>query len=259
MNPKIAFFDIDGTLIDFDAPSLSPAVADALRRLRARGTKVFLASGRPPYLLPKVKGLAFDGALCFNGAYGFDRKGPLCSAPIAKTDIRRMAENSKRMGVPVLLAGAETMGSNFYQKNLETYMSFAGHPNHVVDRETFQRLMADDIYQVMAGTRADQDAALLAGTAGVQPLRWWDWACDIVGKGSDKAMGAEKVLAAYGLPREACAAFGDGGNDKSLIAFAGIGIAMGNATDDVKACADYVTTPCSEDGVAAALAHFGWI
>lgn len=259
MNPKIAFFDIDGTLIDFDAPSLSPAVADALKRLRARGTKVFLASGRPPYLLPKVKGLAFDGALCFNGAYGFDQNGTLCSAPIAKSDIRQMAENSERMGVPVLLAGAETLGSNFYQKNLEDYMFFASRPHHVVDRDTFQRLMAGDVYQVMAGTRAEEDAALLAGTTGVQPLRWWDRACDIVGKGSDKAVGAEKVLAAYGLPREACAAFGDGGNDKSLIAFAGTGIAMGNATDDVKACADYVTAPCAADGVAAALAHFGWI
>jgi Cof subfamily protein (haloacid dehalogenase superfamily) len=259
MQPKIVFFDIDGTLIDFDASGISPAVVDALKRLQEKGTKLFLASGRPPILLPRSEGVTFDGALCFNGAYGFDQSGTVISAPIPKSDVKQMVRNGEQMGLPMLLAGAETIGSNFYQKNLEDYMTFAGHPHHVVSRTAYAKLMAGDVYQIMAGTTADQDAALLAGTSNVQPLRWWDRACDIVGKESDKALGAEKLLAAYGLPREACAAFGDGGNDKSLIAFAGTGIAMGNATDDVKAVADYVTTPCAEDGVAAALTHFGWI
>lgn len=259
MNPKIVFFDIDGTLIDFDAAGVSPAVADALRQLRERGTKIFLASGRPPILLPKVEDFRFDGALCFNGAYGFDQSGTVISAPIPKSDVKQMVRNGEQMGLPMLLAGAETIGSNFYQKNLEDYMRFADYPHHVVDRDTFGRLMAGDVYQIMAGTTADQDAALLAGTSNVQPLRWWDRACDIVGKESDKALGAEKLLAAYGLTRDDCAAFGDGGNDKGLIAFAGTGVAMGNADDDVKAVADYVTSSCAADGVAAALEHFGWI
>ena len=159
----------------------------------------------------------------------------------------------------MLLSGASTMGSNFYQKNLEIYMDFANRPDHVVDRDTYAKLMAGDVYQVMAGTRPDQDAELFKGTAHVKPLRWWDRACDIVGKESDKALGAEKLLAAYGLTRDDCAAFGDGGNDKGLIAFAGTGVAMGNASEAVKAAADYVTTPCAEDGVVAALAHFSWI
>ncbi len=259
MNPKIVFFDIDGTLIDFDAAGVSPAVADALRQLRERGTKIFLASGRPPFLLPKIEGLTIDGALCYNGAYGFDAGGTVLSDPIPKADVRRLVANGEQMGLPMLLSGASTMGSNFYQKNLEIYMDFANRPDHVVDRDTYAKLMAGDVYQVMAGTRPDQDAELFKGTAHVKPLRWWDRACDIVGKESDKALGAEKLLAAYGLTRDDCAAFGDGGNDKGLIAFAGTGVAMGNASEAVKAAADYVTTPCAEDGVVAALAHFSWI
>ena len=54
-------------------------------------------------------------------------------------------------------------------------------------------------------------------------------------------------------------AFGDGGNDVSMLRYAGIGVAMGNANDDVKAHADYVTTSIDEDGVANALKHFGLI
>ena len=54
-------------------------------------------------------------------------------------------------------------------------------------------------------------------------------------------------------------AFGDGGNDKSIICAAGIGVAMGNAIDDVKALASYVTDHVDNDGVSKALRHFGII
>jgi hydroxymethylpyrimidine pyrophosphatase-like HAD family hydrolase len=54
-------------------------------------------------------------------------------------------------------------------------------------------------------------------------------------------------------------AFGDGGNDIPLIEYAGTGVAMGNATDDVKAAADYVTGTVGEDGVITALRHFSVI
>lgn len=54
-------------------------------------------------------------------------------------------------------------------------------------------------------------------------------------------------------------AFGDGGNDKSMLMAAGIGVAMGNAVDDVKAHANYVTTSVDEDGIKNALLNFGVI
>ena len=54
-------------------------------------------------------------------------------------------------------------------------------------------------------------------------------------------------------------AFGDGGNDIPIIRQAGIGVAMGNATDNVKAVADYVTTAVDDEGVKNALIHFGVI
>ena len=54
-------------------------------------------------------------------------------------------------------------------------------------------------------------------------------------------------------------AIGDGGNDVSMLGYAGIGIAMGNATDEVKAHADYVTTSVDEDGIYNALKHFNLI
>ena len=54
-------------------------------------------------------------------------------------------------------------------------------------------------------------------------------------------------------------AFGDGENDIEMLRFVGVGVAMGNGGDAVKAAADYVTDAVDEDGIAKALRHFGLI
>ena len=62
-----------------------------------------------------------------------------------------------------------------------------------------------------------------------------------------------------GLGIVECMAFGDGGNDISILRRAGTGVAMGNAGTEVKAAADYVTRDIDDGGVAHALRHFGII
>ena len=54
-------------------------------------------------------------------------------------------------------------------------------------------------------------------------------------------------------------AFGDGGNDISMLRHAAIGVAMGNASDEVKAAANYVTASVDDDGIKKALEHFNII
>ena len=56
-----------------------------------------------------------------------------------------------------------------------------------------------------------------------------------------------------------CMAFGDGGNDIAMLQHAGIGVAMGNAEDDVKQYADYITDSVDEDGIFKALKHLNII
>ena len=75
--------------------------------------------------------------------------------------------------------------------------------------------------------------------------------------GIDKATGMEEFMRSYGFSAAEVAAFGDGGNDIAMLRFAGIGVAMGNANDEVKAMADYVTDDVDHDGIMNALLHFG--
>ena len=79
---------------------------------------------------------------------------------------------------------------------------------------------------------------------------------DVVPRGSSKAVGIDKIIEYYGISLHETMAFGDGGNDMAMLRHAGIGVAMGNAGDEVKEAADYVTDSVDDDGVMNALRHF---
>lgn len=89
---RIAFFDIDGTLIDFSSKQISAKTLDALARLRAKGVILCLATGRSPLELPHFPGIEFDVFLTFNGSYCFDAGQVLFSNPIPPDDIRKLTE-----------------------------------------------------------------------------------------------------------------------------------------------------------------------
>ena len=69
----------------------------------------------------------------------------------------------------------------------------------------------------------------------------------------------DAVIAHFGIKLEETMAFGDGGNDIDMLKHAGIGVAMGNAGDNVKEIADYITTSVDDDGITNALKHFNVI
>lgn len=81
---RIAFFDIDGTLVDFHAKQISSKTLEALTRLRAGGVILCLATGRSPMTLPHFPGIEFDAFLTFNGSYCFDASQVLFRNPIPR-------------------------------------------------------------------------------------------------------------------------------------------------------------------------------
>lgn len=79
---------------------------------------------------------------------------------------------------------------------------------------------------------------------------------DVNMRGIDKSIAARKVMEYYGFTMEESMAFGDGGNDVSLVRDVALGVAMGNACDALKEVADYITTSVDEDGISRALEYF---
>ena len=87
--------------------------------------------------------------------------------------------------------------------------------------------------------------------------RWISWFADVNVKGVTKQLGIDKILEHYSLPLESTMAFGDAANDIPMIRHAAVGVAMGNASEQVKQSADYVTASVDDDGVYKALVHYG--
>lgn len=84
---------------------------------------------------------------------------------------------------------------------------------------------------------------------GAKITSWWPRAVDIIPADGSKGVGVQKVLDYFHIKNEQAIAFGDGGNDIEMLQTVGTGVAMGNATDDVKAAADTVCGNVSDDGI----------
>ena len=85
---KAVFFDIDGTLVSFKTHRVPPSTVQALERLRARGIKLFIATGRHHADLNNLGGLAFDGYITLNGQYCYDDRGVIYQNCIRKISER---------------------------------------------------------------------------------------------------------------------------------------------------------------------------
>ena len=77
--------------------------------------------------------------------------------------------------------------------------------------------------------------------------------------GLSKASGTKAILDYIGIPKEESIAIGNGLNDKEMLSFVGMGVAMGNADEEVKACANRITKTNNEDGIVYALKELGLI
>ncbi len=124
-NVKIIFFDIDGTLIDMTRKAISDKTVETLLRLKERGVKICIATGRAPGSVPKFDGVDFDAFLTFNGSYCYNSNDSILSTPIPKVDVERMIENAARINRPVSIASKDRVVANGADEDLIQYFGFS--------------------------------------------------------------------------------------------------------------------------------------
>lgn len=244
---KIVFFDIDGTLIDMERKEISPKTLEALRRLKERNVLLCLATGRGPLTLPRFEGVEFDAFLTFNGSYCFDRRGTIFSNPLSPEDVQTILRNAAALRRPVSIATKDRLVANGKDRELIDYFAIAQREIEVSDR--FDELAKEDVYQIMLGCRREERPVLLRGARRAKVAAWLDWAVDIIPADGGKGVGVENILAHYHLDRAEALAFGDGDNDIEMLRAVDHGVAMGNASETLKAAADDICAGVAEDGV----------
>ena len=244
---KIIFFDIDGTLIDMQKKRVSDKTLEMLRLLRKNGVLICLATGRSPVTIPTFDGVEFDAYLAFNGSLCYTKQQIIFSNPIPSEDVQMLIRNALVLGRPVSVATKDRLAANGTDADLAEYYSFAHLPLTVA--EDFEEVALQEIYQVMLGCREQDYAAVLNGVSGARIAAWWDRAVDVIPADSGKGVGIQKLLDHFGLSKSEAMAFGDGNNDIEMLQSVGTGVAMANASLQLKAVADEVCGHVAEDGV----------
>lgn len=267
---KAIFFDIDGTLVNFQG-RMPDSTRRALRQVQEDGHKIVICTGRSLcQIYPWLINMNFDGIIAAAGAYVecdkkiiythhmdrdtlttvlalFHRVNASYAAQ-TKDMVIVTADNKKRLLDRFSSMGVnEDMAVQFWRS-----VQIGEYPVHRQDIEKFTFFDADI---TTSGIReALSDFCDVTGMSFENPT---DTSGEIVCKGINKSLGIKKYIEYIGITKEDTVAFGDGPNDMDMIEYAQVGVAMGNAIDELKERADYVTAGIDEDGIEHALKNLG--
>lgn len=257
MEIKALFFDVDGTLVSFDTHRVPQSAVEALRQAHASGIKIIIATGRPYTDLHELEGFPFDAIVALNGAECVLRGGtPVSCNQIPFDDFMKVKEMADKYDFVLGIETNDGVYVNKLDKAVTDLAQLVAHPVPlVVDLE--QKFKETPCCQMCIYCDEQVEREVLRRVPGLSPSRWNPLFTDLNVAGTSKAAGIERFCSYYGFEISQTAAFGDGGNDISMLRAAGCGVAMGGASDTVKAAADYVTTTVDENGVKKALLHLG--
>ena len=132
-NIKIAFFDVDGTMIDMQKKAMSEKMVETLHRLQEKNIIICVATGRTPVSLPDFQGVDFDVLLTFNGSYCFNKKETIFSNSISQKDVQTILANAKSMNRAVSIATKEKLAANGKDADLVEYYAIANLELEVTD------------------------------------------------------------------------------------------------------------------------------
>lgn len=258
----LIFFDIDGTLVGEDGRVIPESAKAAVQRARAGGHICMINTGRTLTLVGTdlTEQTEFDGLVMGCGTMVVYRGKTLMHETFSPEYASRIIDGLHRYEIDACLEGSENnyrdsddrifteafckfinrfndFGYGSFQEAPGRFDKFFSYADRIEKMDGFRREFGDKLDFV------DREHGYF----------------EIMPKGFSKASAMDFVAGALGIPMEETVAIGDSSNDIPMIERAHIGIAMGNATEDVKEIADYVSTDINENGIENALRWLGAI
>jgi HAD superfamily hydrolase (TIGR01484 family) len=267
--PRLIALDIDGTLLKWvegagqTYEQVPPAVHDAVRRAYDAGAHIVLASGRSPHgmtVIADLLALPAEGddplwVVASNGAVVF--RYPPTEVVHEETFDARPAVEAILREHPTALVAVEERGIGYRVNRPFPAGELSG---EMVITEVAE-LVADHVSRVIIRdpeSTAEDFLALAArlGLHGTDYVVGWTAWLDLAPVGVNKASGVAHVAAALGVDAADVLAIGDGRNDIELLHWAGRGVAMGQAVEEVIAAADHTTGTVYDDGAATEISRW---
>jgi len=260
---KLVALDMDGTMLNGDR-ELSDRVKLAIQQVRKKGVKVVLSSGRNFNGIKRfIDKLGLDELVMnLNGALVYDSSGEnlVFSESIDSKACKSVIEICEECGAFVILfIGKEayvdkyTKEAEFFENHDKVKVTPVGMLSKFYTNQPAAKLMMVGENVELQRIRTKIQSSLGDKTNVAFSLPYF---LEVYSSKISKGLMLQKVAEYYGIKTEEVIAMGDGENDLSMIEYAGLGIAMGNAMESVKKRADFITKSNTEDGVAYALEKF---
>ena len=273
---KLVALDLDGTLFD-NSSRISERNLTAIRSITDKGIHVVISTGRPFEGIPfdQIKGTGINYAITANGSGIYEISTGKCLyenamdeelvTPILNflltRDILMDAFIGGKGYTPVQCvetAQKLTVPSSIKNYIITTRTRLDNILQFIHENQLKVQKMTLNFYPAADGTLIDRETVrkFLVSNPSITTVCGGYNNLEFTRADANKGVGLRKLAEILGVNPDATMAIGDTENDLAIIEAAGIGVAMGNATDAVKARADYVTTTNTKDGVAAAIEHF---
>lgn len=271
---RLIALDIDGTLLT-SKREISPRTRAALHKAAASGCHIVLSTGRAFGSLQDVIEQAgcISFAVTSNGGGVFTSSGEqLYSNRMPTYLVSEVMRITNRFGIdPELYIRGQAYAS---ARQLDSMVGW-GVPQSVADYSEKTRVRVPNFAEfvlnsideiegmdILAAPRAVMTSGLRERLAEVQTLAVSSsskWYIDVNVEGITKAFGLSHLAEIIGVDKSEVIAFGDEENDREMLKYAGIGIAMANCSESIRDSADYITADNDSDGIEKALLHFGVI
>lgn len=267
MNPKLIFFDIDGTIVTENGGKriIPKSTKEAIKNLQEHGHLCFINTGRSLSEIDKtIHELNMDGLVCGCGTYIIYHDNVIFEKTIPFPLGNRILKELKSCKLEWLLEGSHTL-----------YYSTHPYHTHIGDFQEEHRTVFSVAYDLIAPENAynlvfdkfcictDETSNLLRfQNAFENDLTFIDRGSgfyEVVPIGCSKASGIRYLMDYFHIPLEDTIAIGDSTNDLPMLEFAGTSIAMGGSSPQVCQSADIVTDDILQDGLHHAFHNLGLI
>ena len=263
---KLVAIDMDGTLLKEDK-TISERTKKAIQSAREKGVTVVLATGRPiegvsRYLEELNMYTEHDYVLSYNGALIQKTKSKEAVAKVALKgeDLHYLRKLSDELGVNIHAFSEErgliTPKNSKYTEVEAEINNIEIHEmniDNIPDDEVMIKIMMIDEPEILGEAMEKLPKDVYEKYTVVRSAPFF---LEFLNKSVNKGVGVELLAKHLGVNQEEVITFGDAGNDLHMIEYAGLGVAMGNAFDEVKKAANYITDTNENDGVAKAIEKF---